>query len=186
MKSRTRNIILVFSVLIIASFIPAFIFSKYIEAIIFIICHTLIRPQFNKQYHHIMPEVCRIITGCVMFFGVSFVLPIEWSLISAIPINYFIGWIGCIKKERDDFEIDVERQREKIIKLLEYQKSPKEQLIEHCRAVNLNERNIHIAIMYYIDKKTPKQIWEWLCSNGEFMEYDSVYKLLNRLNKKLK
>ena len=186
MNTKTKNIVLVFTVLIIASLIPAILFGKYFEAVIFICCHTLIRPQFKKQYHHILPEICRVITGCVMFFGVCFILPMKWSLISAIPINYFIGWVGYIKKERNDFEIDVERQREKIMHLLQKQKSPQEKLIDKCRKLNINERNTKIAIMYYIDKKTPKQIWEWLCENNEFMEYDSVYKLLNRLNKKLK
>lgn len=40
--------------------------------------------------------------------------------------------------------------------------------------------------MYYIDRMKPKQIWNWLCDNRENIEYGSVYKLINRLNKKLK
>ena len=39
--------------------------------------------------------------------------------------------------------------------------------------------------MYYIERKTPKQIWKWLCENNENMEIDSVYILLNRINKKI-
>lgn len=114
MKTKTKNLIIVFSVLIVASFIPAIIFGKYIEAIVFILCHTLIRPQFKKEYHHIIPAVCRIITGCVFFFGISFVLPLGWSLISAIPINYFISWVGFVKKTSDDFEVKCDRLESEI------------------------------------------------------------------------
>ena len=100
-----KNTILLFLVVIIASLIPALIFGKWIEAIIFILCHTLIRPQFLKQYHHIIPAMCRTISAVVVFFGISFILPLEWSLFSAIPINYFISWVGCVKRERDDLEV---------------------------------------------------------------------------------
>ena len=50
----------------------------------------------------------------------------------------------------------------------------------------ITERDTKIAVMYYVNRCTPKQIWEWLLNNNENMELDSVYKLLNRLNKKIK
>ena len=55
-----------------------------------------------------------------------------------------------------------------------------------CADQNISERDTKVAIMYFIDRIRPKQIWEWLLDNHENMEYDSVYKLLNRLNKKIK
>lgn len=100
MKTKTKNIILVTIVSIVASLLPALIFNKWLEAIIFLLCHTFIREQFKEQYHHIIPAMCRIITASVFFFGTSFMLPLELSLMSAIPINYFISWIGCVKKRK--------------------------------------------------------------------------------------
>lgn len=73
-----------------------------------------------------------------------------------------------------------------IEKLSAQEKDAKTILLEKCAAAKINERNTKIAIMYYIDRKTPKQIWQWLCENNENMEYDSVYILLNRLNKKIR
>lgn len=186
MTTKTKNIILVTLTLIIASVIPALLLGKYVEAIIFIACHWLIRPQFSKEYHHIIPAICRIITASVMFFGVCIILPTKWSALSAIPINYLMSWVGYIKKDRDDLEVKCDRQHDKISELLILCDDPKDKLVKKCRELNINERNTRIAVMYYIDKKTPKQIWGWLCDNNEYMEYDSVYKLLNRLNKKLK
>lgn len=180
MRTKTKNKILLFLVVIIASLIPALIFGKWLEAIIFILCHTLIRPQFPKQYHHIIPGMCRIISGVVAFFGISFVLPLTWSLLSAIPINYFISWIGFVKRDRDDLEVKCMWLREKL-----YQ--PEEQLLLKCREVGLSDRDTKIAKMYYIERKTPKDIWFWLCSHKEYdsIEWDSVYQLLWRIGKKI-
>lgn len=118
MKTKTKNLTLAILVLVVASSIPALIFGKWLEAIIFNICHLLIRQQFEKQYHHIMPAMCRMITALVMFFGVSFVLPLELSLMSAIPINYFISWIGFVKKTSDDFEVKCNNLEEKVERLI--------------------------------------------------------------------
>lgn len=189
-KTTTKNKILVILTSIIASVVPALIFDKWVEAVIFIVCHTLIRQQFKDQYHHIIPAMCRIITAAVFFFGICFVLPTELSLISAIPINYLISWVGAVKKQSDVWELQCERQRQKIVGLLERYEhakySPLELLLEKCEQKHISKRNTQIAVMYYIERKAPKEIWEWLCENNENMELDSVYKLLNRLNKKLK
>ena len=180
MKTKTKNKILLFLVVIIASLIPALIFGKWIEAIIFILCHTLIRPQFPKQYHHVIPAMCRTISCVVVFFGISFVLPLAWSLFSAIPINYFISWIGCVKRDRDDLEIKCMWLRDKL-------QQPETQLILRCREAGLCDRDTKIAKMYYIDRKTPKDIWLWLCKHKEYdsIEWDSVYHLLWKIGKKL-
>jgi hypothetical protein len=118
MKTKTKNLIYVSIVSLVASLIPAIIFCKYLEAIIFFLCHWFIREQFDKQYHHIVPAICRTITGCIMFFGVSFLLPLELSLISAIPICYFISWVGFVKKCSDDFEIKCDELEVKIEQLI--------------------------------------------------------------------
>lgn len=189
-KTTTKNKILVILTSIIASVVPALIFDKWVEAVIFLLCHTLIRQQFKDQYHHIIPAVCRIITAAIFFFGICFVLPTELSLISAIPINYLISWVGAVKKQSDVWELQCERQRQKIVQLLEQHEhakySPLDLLLEKCAQKHISKRNTEIAVMYYIERKAPKEIWEWLCENNENMELDSVYKLLNRLNKKLK
>jgi hypothetical protein len=115
MNTKTKNLILTLIVVLIASLIPAIIFGKWLEAIIFLLCHTLIRPQYDLQYHNIIPIICRTITGCVVFFGISFVLPLSMSLLSAIPINYFIGWIGKICAKNNRLELSLERSKYKTI-----------------------------------------------------------------------
>ena len=181
MKSKTKNLILAIVVSIVAIFIPSLLFNKWIEGIVFFFCHWFIREQFPKQYHHIIPAMCRLITSVVFFFGVSFVLPMGLSLFSAIPINYFIGWVGYTKKQADYYEVQCERLREEYC-------NEKAELIAKCRKACLGERDTEIAIMYYYEHKTPKEIWLWLCQHKVYepIEWDSVYILLNRIGKKIK
>lgn len=181
MSTRTKNFILGLVTAIIASAIPAIIFVKWLEAIIFLVAHSLIRPQFKREYHNVMPAICREITGVVFFFGISFVLPISISLISAIPINYLIGWIGCTKATSDYYELQCMKLREKYC-------NEKEQLLYKCRKAKLSERDTKIAVMYFYEHKTPKEIWLWLCDNKNYesIEWSSVSQALWRIGSKLK
>lgn len=179
-KIKIKNGILAVVVSIIAIFLPAFILNKWIEGVIFFICHWLIREQFPKQYHCTSHAMCRLITSVVFFFGVSFCLPLTLSLFSAIPICYFISWVGFTKKQADNYEIQCERLREKYC-------NEKEELIVKCRKANLSQRDTEIAIKYFYEHKTPKEIWFWLCQHKVYepIEWDCVYVLLNRIGKKI-
>ena len=180
MTTKTKNTILLIVVAIIATLIPALIFGKWLEAIIFILAHTLIRPQYPRQYHHIVPAVCRIISACVLFFGVSFILPLELSLLSAVPINYFISWVGKVKADADYYEMACNMLRERVA-------DTREVLLINCRKASLSERDTKIALMYYYEKQTPKDIWLWLCQQKTYeqVEWNTVYQILWRIGKKL-
>lgn len=187
MNTKTKNLILSILVVIVASSVPAIIFGKYLEALTFLIAHTLIRPQFERQYHHIVPAICREITGVVFFFGIVMSLPISISLVSAIPINYLVGWIGDVTATRDFYEVQCNTMKARIEKLLEKLKDPRQELLIKCRDAKLSARDTEIALMYYCDRKTPKDIWLWLCESREYedIEWDSVYRLLWTIGKKL-
>lgn len=188
MKTKTKNTIKIFLVVIIASLIPAFIFGKWGEAVIFIISHTLIRQQFARQYHHILPEMCRTISGLIVFFGITLIFPFELSILSAIPINYLIGWVGKTKADSDYYENKYEKLKAKCDKLQEQLADPKNVMLKKCELAKLSGRDTKIALMYYCERKTPKDIWLWLCNEmpEKEIEWDSVYQILWRIGKKIK
>lgn len=187
MNTKTKNLILSILVVIVASSVPAIIFGKYLEALTFLIAHTLIRPQFPRQYHHIVPAICREITGVVFFFGIVMSLPISISLVSAIPINYLVGWIGDVTATRDFYEVQCNTMKARIDKLLEKLQDPREELLARCRKADLSARDTEIALMYYCDRKTAKDIWLWLSESKvyETIEWTSVHQLLWRIGKKV-
>lgn len=180
MKTKIKNFILAIITSVIAIFIPSLIFGKWVEGIVFFFCHWFIREQFEKQYHHIIPAMCRLITSIVFFFGVSFILPFGLSLFSAIPICYFISWIGYTKKQADYYELQCQRLKEKYC-------NEKEDLLVKCRDAKLSQRDTEIAIKYFYEHKTPKEIWLWLCNHKVYepIEWDCIYVLINRIGKKI-
>ena len=182
MRAKRKNFLLAIVVSAIAIFLPAWILNKWIEGIVFFICHWLIREQFPKQYHHIIPSVCRVITGTTFFFGVSFILPFGLSLLSAVPINYFIGWIGFTKKQADTFE----HEYFKLKVLLENQSKfdvsfcTETELRDRCRKVGLSQENTELAVELFIYKIKQKDIAKRLC-----IEEKSIQQKKRRLKEKL-
>ena len=182
MRSKTKNLILAIAVSVVAIFIPSWLTGKWFEGVVFFICHWLIREQFPQQYHHIIPSVCRVITSVTFFFGVSFILPFTLSLISAIPINYLIGWIGFTKKECDTYQSKYEKLKSKLEenKNFSVEHCTEDELIIRCRQLSLSEENTKLAIEFFIKKTKHSELAEYLC-----IEEKSVQERKRRLKQKL-
>jgi hypothetical protein len=182
MKSKTKNNILAVVVSAIAIFVPSFLFAKWVEGIVFFICHWLIRPQFPKQYHHILHAMCRLITSIVFFFGVSFVLPLSLSLVSAIPINYLIGWVGFTKKQADEYEVKYTKLKAQLEKKKEFNVDTctEAELIERCRELRFSAENTELCIDLFIRKIKQSDIADKLC-----IEEKSIQQRKRRFRQKL-
>lgn len=93
----------------------AWLFNKPLEATFFCIAHLQIRKVFDRQYHNNIDAICMAVTISVAFFGIYFMLPSSVSLLSSVPIAYFVCWVGFLCRSIIDKEIIIKRQ-EKIIK----------------------------------------------------------------------
>jgi hypothetical protein len=182
MRAKTKNTILAMIVMIVAIFVPSFIFGKWLEGVTFFICHSLIRPQYPKEYHHILHSMCRIITGSVFFFGVSFVLPLAWSLFSAVPINYLIGWVGFTKKQADEYEVKYTKLKAQLEKKKEFNVDTctEAELIERCRELRFSAENTELCIDLFIRKIKQSDIADKLC-----IEEKSIQQRKRRFKQKL-
>ena len=122
--------------------------------------------------------------------SVMWLLPVKYSLAGGILVAFIcclILYLVAIETNEKKFYAKKSKELQATIDgMLSKEKDPKEKLLELCRDNHISERDTKLAVMYYIDRMKPKQIWEWMCDNNENVEYDSVYKILNRLNKKLK
>ena len=83
-------------------FTCAWLFDKYVEAVMFCVAHIVIRKYFDKQYHSGSIAVCMFITLSVVFFGVAYALPTAISLLSTIPMCFLISWVGYVTQDRID------------------------------------------------------------------------------------
>lgn len=184
MKTTIKNEILGYSTVIIVSFLSALILNKFLETLFFIICHTLIRPQFKRQYHHIVQAMCRLLSAIVFFAGISVVLPKYLSLLSAISINYFICWIGEIKSTSDYYETKYITLKSKLNKKKKFNvdNCTKEELITRCKELRFSEDNTNLAIEFFINKTRQSILANKLCV-GEHAITIRKLRLKKKLNK---
>lgn len=124
-------------------FICAWLFDKYIEAILFCVSHTVIRMLFDKQYHCGTTALCMFTTFSVAFFGIMYTLPMTVSLLSTIPICWCISWVGYIAQDR----LDLKKHKE--LTLFEL---PKDKLLEYMENSLLSPEEKDAIQYYVIDK----------------------------------
>ena len=121
---------------------------------------------------------------------VLWLLPVKYSLFNglfvALICNIVLQLVAIETDEKKRLKRENNQLLEEIETLLAKLEDPKTKILKICEDECISERDTKIAIMYYIDRMKPKQIWEWLMDTREDMEYGSVYRLLNRLNHKIK
>ena len=70
-----------------------------------------------------------------------------------------------------------------------YQKAQNMQeweFIEKCKKAGLNELKTKLACLFFLENKTPEQVWEWTLQNKiKDYEWDSLKTIKYRLKKKL-
>lgn len=162
------------------------------DCLVFYVPFWYIRINFADTYHSNSWKHCKMWTRIMLCIGVFvlWLLPIQYSLFNGLFVAfgcclvlYLVALESADKKRIIKENTELQSQ---ITQLLDKEVSPKDKLLKLCEEKCISERDTKVAIMYYIDRMKPKQIWYWLCDNKQQMELDSVYLLLNRLNKKLK
>lgn len=169
----------------------SFVYGLF-DCLVFYVPFWYIRINFADTYHSDNWKHCKMWTRIMLCVGVFvlWILPIPYSIFNGL----FVAFVCCLILYLVSLEVNEKKRIKKendklsaeLVGLLNKEVDPKEKLLKLCEEKCISERDTKIAIMYYIDRMKPKQIWEWLMDNHQEMEYDSVYKLLNRLNKKLK
>ena len=169
----------------------ALIFNKWIEALMFLIAFFSLRYKFPTTFHAKSIVYCMLITNG-MFLASIILCPVAQTYIfGAMVFAYldtFILWYIQSKENlRQDKECAELMVKELSEKIKQYE-NPHSDLIEKCRQAKLSKRDTEIAIKYFIDNNTPKEIWTWICESKEYdsIEWDSVYRLLVRIGNKLK
>ena len=106
-------------------FICGWLFDKIIQAIMFSVAHLIIRKYFDKQYHCGTTATCMFTTLSIAFFGIMYTFPLALSLLSTIPMCYFICWVGYIVQDRVDTIVENKHLQGEvdsmIIKIKEYE-----------------------------------------------------------------
>ena len=148
-KEQLWQILIVFAFI----FTCAWIFDKYIEAILFCISHLVIRAIFEKQYHCGTTAMCLFLTLTIALFGIMYTFPLALSLLSAIPMCWFISWIGYIAQDRIDCN--------KIIKDLKHKtiwQMSEDELVDYCYANGIKGDMIEFVVMKVVHEMKYEEI----------------------------
>lgn len=127
------------------------IFDKLIIAPFFYISHYVIRSKFESQYHckHNKRSValltCLWLSCTISFFAISIILPLSISLLSCIPICYFIGWVGYIAQDRIDCKSIIKNLQNKTIWEMN-----ENELADYCYAKGIRGDMLEFVIMILI------------------------------------
>ena len=172
-------------------FVIAFIFGKWFEAVSFLVSFFSLRYKFDTTYHSNSLVVCMLCTISMFTLSIIICPPVYMYVLASIGFAYFDCWLlwfiqDRIEKKQDinflkGINADLER------KLQASEKTELEELKERCRKAKLSKRDTDIAIMYFYNKNTPKEIWLYICEHKQYesIAWDSVHQLLWRIGKKI-
>lgn len=144
----------------------AWIFDKWIEAIMFCIAHTCIRNAFDKQFHFNSTAYCLSLTLAIIWFAIPITLPLATSLLASIPISFLICFFGFIAQDRVDLLIEIKKlenyANELVAKLnhKDIYSMNEDELYEHCRNCGLSDVDCKIAYFIVIERLKGKELYQ--------------------------
>ncbi|MGN0961017.1 MAG: hypothetical protein ACI4PF_02315, partial [Christensenellales bacterium] len=120
--------------------------------------------------------------------------PITISLFGSVLFAFLETWALWFIEDRFEYKESMKyykvqaEELQKEIQDIANKKDLKQELIDKCEKAKLNDRDTKLAIMYYYERKTPKDIWLWYCQQKEYeyIEWNTIYQILWRIGKKIK
>lgn len=185
LKLKIRDFILeqlwVYAIIITSIALCSWLFNRWIEGIMFVIAHIYIRRVFDKQFHFSKTAYCLTLTLMIIWFSIPITLPLTASILSSIPIAFLVCFLGYIAQDRVDLYKTMKGKQR-----FDFKTCTKEQVIEVCNALGYNKDKQDLAVMFFVDRLSNKQVWKILCETQRNVEWDTVHKYKYRITKDFK
>lgn len=168
----------------------ALIFDKWIEAVLFLVAFFALRYKYPTTFHAKSIITCMVLTNAMFAFSVILCPYADSYIFGALVFAYldtFILWYVQSKETLKAQKLYAEQVANELRLKLAKLENPNQEIIDKCRSAKLSKRDTEIAIKYFVEKNTPKEIWTWICESEEYnnIEWDSVYRILARISHKL-
>lgn len=154
--------------------------NRWIEGIMFCIAHIFIRKVFDKQFHFYKTGYCLILTLGIIWLCIPISLPMNISFFSSIPIAFGICYFGWYVQEL------IDNKEEFHVKQFNMKHLTKEQVVDICNELGYKKDKQDLAIMFFVDKLSNKEVWNILCTTNRNVEWDMVTKYKYRITKDFK
>lgn len=167
--SIATEIIIVLSVLFLA-----WIIDRLFIAPLFITAIYLVRKKIHTKFNillfpTILTRIVFSIAICIV--GVYISIQSNISLTSGVVVGSVFATMSLHLREA----IDARSRKDR-----------KEMLISKCAEKGYSEFKTQIAIMFFIENKKPKEVWEWICTTRPLaMSWDTVRNLKCKMKKDL-
>lgn len=159
----------------------SWMFDRWIEGIMFVIAHIFIRRVFDKQFHFNSTAYCLTLTCAIIWFAIPITLPIATSILTSIPIAFLICFVGYLAQDRIDLLKSTQGKQR-----FDFKSCTKDQVIEVCNALGYNKDKQDLAVMFFVDRLSNRQVWEILCKTQRNVEWDTVKQYHYRIKKDFK
>lgn len=171
----------IYAIIIGSILLCSWLFNRWLEGAMFIISHLAIRRVFDKQFHFNETAYCLILTLTIIWFAIPITLPVTTSMLFSIVIAFIICFFGYIAQDRVDL------LKEKMAKRkFNFATCTKEDVIRVSNALGYNKDKQDLAIMFFADRLSNKQVWQILCNTQRNVEWDTVKKYKYRITKDFK
>lgn len=159
----------------------SWIFNRWIEGAMFIVAHIMIRRVFEKQFHFNETAFCLTLTLAIIWFAIPITLPLTASMFSSIPIAFVICFFGYVAQDW----VDLIKEK-KMKNRFDFTTCTKEDVIRVSNSLGYNKDKQDIAVMFFADRLSNKQVWQILCNTQRNIEWDTVKKYKYRMTKDFK
>lgn len=159
----------------------SWLFNRWLEGLMFVIAHLVIRRVFDKQFHFSETAYCLILTLAIVWFAIPITLSVTTSLLSSIIIAFIVCFVGYVAQDRVDL-----LKEKRMSKRFNFATCTKEDVIKVSNALGYNKDKQDLAVMFFADRLSNKQIWQILCNTQRNIEWDTVKKYKYRMSKDFK
>lgn len=159
-------------------FLVSFIFGKWFEAVCFLTAFFSLRYKFETTYHCDSMLWCMVFTNLIFALSIILCPPIYMYIFASIIFAYIDCLILWLIQDRKEKMFHV--------KHFDINHLTQEQVIGICNDLSYNKDKQDLAIMFFVERRTNKDVWNILCSTNKNVEWDTVTKYKYRITKDFK
>ena len=162
----------------------AWLNNKPIEAGCFLLSFFALRYKFDTTFHADTNIGCMLITNSIFLFCIPLLFSIHTTLFANIAFGFIICYVaylaGDLKLKRKQ-----EIKRLSQLEIFDLSNCSEESLTQRCQRRKVSSRDTEIAVLYFIRHRPPREILSYLETQNEYIEISTLYKIIDRLKKKL-
>lgn len=165
----------------------AILSKRILIAGIFYLCWVVFRYAVPKVFHvkHSNPWIsicgCGVCSSIIAIMVISTTLPLTMSILSGVVINAFVNFV--LYKIQDYLYLKMFHVKHTNFAV---ENATNEQIVEICKSLHYKKNKIDLAVKFFVEKWSNKQVLEWMCDTKQNVEYDTVIQYRYRILKDLK